>query len=413
MDEDKTKSSTHDHKTHHGHDEPKHNVSHIKHKHHRSSKSDKDSPALKFLMIFGILLIAITLFNLIQSASINSSIGKISAEAKEAQKPAKIELVVIKDPKCNDCFSIDSIISGVKKKNVEIKKEKEIDFKSNEAVKLIEKYNIEKIPTAIITGQIEKANLRNFETIDEALVFTDLTPVYVDPKTEEMVGLVSTIVLKDSDCEECTDLDQILNLLKEAGIKVVSEEVVELDSADGKELIKEYDIQIAPTLIISKELKDYESEIVQAWEQLGSIEDDGSYVTREMSPPYINITSKEIVGRVSVTYLQDRTCEDCYDPEAFHNRILQSMGLFIENKQSVDVASPKGKEMLKRYSILKLPTIILKGDMEKYPALVGAWRNVGSVEEDGSYIFRRVEVANQPFKDLSAPPEKPTAEATA
>ena len=33
--------------------------------------------------------------------------------------------------------------------------------------------------------------------------------------------------------------------------------------------------------------------------------------------------------------------------------------------------------------------------------LVRAWSSVGSAEKDGAYIFRMVEIAQQPYKDLA------------
>ncbi len=38
--------------------------------------------------------------------------------------------------------------------------------------------------------------------------------------------------------------------------------------------------------------------------------------------------------------------------------------------------------------------------MEAYPNLVEAWKQVGTVETDGTYVFRLVEFARQPYKDL-------------
>ena len=48
-----------------------------------------------------------------------------------------------------------------------------------------------------------------------------------------------------------------------------------------------------------------------------------------------------------------------------------------------------------------MPTIILTGDADKYPSMTGVWPTVGTVEDDGAYIFRKVEVLRQTYKDLT------------
>ena len=39
-----------------------------------------------------------------------------------------------------------------------------------------------------------------------------------------------------------------------------------------------------------------------------------------------------------------------------------------------------------------MPTIILSKEASAYPRLTAVWKDVGTVEEDGTYIFRKTEL---------------------
>ena len=64
------------------------------------------------------------------------------------------------------------------------------------------------------------------------------------------------------------------------------------------------------------------------------------------------------------------------------------------------MSSDEGVALLGKYGIKKVPTMILSGDMDSYPALTGIWSQVGTVK-DGVYVFQNVEVLQLPFKDLA------------
>ncbi len=366
---------------------------------HKKSKKSDNSLYTKIILVIGIALIILAVFNIFQGRSFGILVGQKVGEIKEAAKPAKIELIIINDPNCDDCFDVSSIVDSIKSANVDITKEENLDMDS--AKEIIDKYGIEKVPTVIISGEIDKIKINGLEEKEDVLVFTQLTPPYKNTKTNKIVGRVSATFIQDSSCNECTDLNFILDVLRQAGIKIVYENSLEYNSDSAKELIDEYAIEIAPTLILSKDLGDYNSEVLQSWSNIGSIESDGSYITRTINPPYIDLDTNELKGLVSITYLIDNSCSECYDAENFHKPVLQGMGVFLEKETKVDASSSEGKALIEKYGIEKLPTTILKGDIELYPALVGAWKEVGTVELDGAYVFRNVEIAQQPYKDLT------------
>ena len=65
------------------------------------------------------------------------------------------------------------------------------------------------------------------------------------------------------------------------------------------------------------------------------------------------------------------------------------------------MSSKEGKALIAEYGIEKVPTILIKGDAGAYPSLVKAWKSVGTVEQDGTYVFRKLEIIKKTYKDLA------------
>ena len=65
----------------------------------------------------------------------------------------------------------------------------------------------------------------------------------------------------------------------------------------------------------------------------------------------------------------------------------------------VDLSSDKGKELVQKYSIEKVPTVILSDEVRVYPSSTGLGQFF-SLEKDGSYVFRQLDVVGA-YKDLA------------
>jgi len=158
-----------------------------------------------------------------------------------------------------------------------------------------------------------------------------------------------------------------------------------------------------PSLIISSDLSAYE-DITKNWQQLGTVEKDGSYIIRVVSPPYLDLSNNKIVGFVEVTYLSDKSCVDCYDVE-IHRQILSNprgINIKISSEKKLDISDDEGKELVEKYSITKVPTILLSSDFSVYP-FANSLGNFFTVEDDGSYVFRNLEAIDKEivYRDLS------------
>ena len=346
-----------------------------------------------------VLLGVILLVNTILTFNLSKNLKKSSEAIQQKLNPAKIELTLIKNSKCNDCFDISTIVSHIKNAYVNITKETMHEFNSKEGKEIINKYRIKRIPTVVITGEIDNVNIQGLEKKENALILTRLEPPYTNALSGEIEGKVTLYYLTDSSCSICNDLKPLVNQIKSAGVKILDERLVVTSSDEGQDLIRKYKIDFVPTIILSKDASVYPI-IKQEWPQVGSIEDDGSYVLRLVYPPFVYLTTNKLRGIVNITYLTDRSCSECYDVN-LHRQILvnpQGFAIRLIKEERFDISEDKGKELIAKYNITQVPTIILSDEINAYPSKQ-ALRQFFSIEEDGFYVFRRTEAVGT-YKDL-------------
>lgn len=336
-------------------------------------------------MISIAILLVVSIINVaFVSMSANTLRNKVK-DIKEANKPAEIEIFVIKTD-CINCFDISPVVDSVKSKNVKILKEESLSKGSE----FIQKYNIKKLPSIVILGKIDKLNLNGFEKVDNALVFKDVKAPYLDIGSNEVKGKVEVIKILDSSCDKCADMSLVIDNLKDEGVFISSLKNVEYNSAEGNDLIDNFGIKKVPALLISEEIDYYET-IKQGLSQLNSVKKNKFYSMPSIIPPYRDLTSNKIEGLVDLIMLKDNTCTSCYDVQV-NKQILLRFGMEINSEKLEDINSAKGKEIISRYNIKKVPIIILSPEAGVYDSFVKAWQDVGTKETDGWFVMRKPEV---------------------
>ncbi len=88
-------------------------------------------------------------------------------------------------------------------------------------------------------------------------------------------------------------------------------------------------------------------------------------------------------GKIELIELSVRDCNQCVSFDLFKKQLHDLNKEFDFKKVYFD--SNEGRELVKEYSIESVPTIILKNVPKN---LFGNWRRVGSIEADGSLVFR-------------------------
>lgn len=194
----------------------------------------------------------------------------------------------------------------------------------------------------------------------------------------------TAIVIGLSDCKECSSPDSFLSELKTQGLVIGKQSTVDADSKAGKKLVEQYNITKLPTVLLRKTTTSVQSSLAQ----FGETASDGTFVLRDVVPPYRDVTTSTVKGRFGVILLTDTTCKECYDA-ALHKTPLAHLGMIPADEKTIDIADAEGKQLIEKYHIETVPTLIMQGDLGEYKSLNQVWDQVGTTESDGAYVFRK------------------------
>ncbi|MBI5389657.1 hypothetical protein HZB01_04745 [Candidatus Woesearchaeota archaeon] len=350
-----------------------------------------------FIMGGVLLLAAILLVNSFFVFTASSTLDKRIQQAKELAKPAKIELVVL-TTSCSTCFDINPTLAALKSENVEVTKEQSIPGDSDDAKALIEQYALTRIPAIIVRGEISKIAPENFAQRDNALIFAASSPPFVDAVTGSLKGEVSAIVINDVRCRQCSDMRRVVQSVIQNGVAITDQKLLDASDEEAVEFIQKMEIKKLPALLLSDDIDLYP--IAANMRQSGLVAKDGYYLV-ESSAPYIEAETGNVRGLVQLLMVTDSSCSTCYDVTT-HKGILARLGIAIDEEKTIDLVSSKGKELQQTYNLTLVPTIILQGDLAAYPTFDTIWKEVGTKESDGSYVFRKVNALGESivYKDL-------------
>ncbi len=218
-------------------------------------------------------------------------------------------------------------------------------------------------------------------TADSQSGFADVTVTFIDK----------------ADCEECVSLLPFETYFRENGLSDDQMKLVEADSLHGRWLRHKYELTKVPTLLISGPVNDFEF-MRGIIDSLGEFRKDAFVVTR-VQPPYFDLAKKEIRGKFEVIYLDDESCSECYDV-FLHEQVFERLGMKTDQVRKVDISEAEGQELIEKYFITEVPTILLRGEVNLYDGFVQTWRDAGSEEADGTYVLRAGVASMGTYKTL-------------
>lgn len=267
----------------------------------------------------------------------------------------------------------------------------------------MEKTNKEKFGLSLNFWLLAVTTLVTLFSLAANFVFAGRTSLVLNKKIAEAEEAarpaeINLIVLKDSSCNDCVSLEPLINSIKQANVKITEEKIIEAANPESKELISKYQIAKLPGLIVGGEIEK-EQALKELWSKLGEIK-EGVFILRQLGAPYVLAGTGEVKGRISLVMLMDKSCQNCYDVTV-HESILRTYGLSTAEQKVVEARLGDGPKLIKQYKIELLPTIILSGDLDAYPALKSVWPSVGTVEKDGTYVFRAGVKNMGVYKDLT------------
>lgn len=190
-----------------------------------------------------------------------------------------------------------------------------------------------------------------------------------------------------ADCEECFNLSVAFEFLgQQPGMQIV--EVRNYTRAESAELAAKYNISRLPALILTGEI---ENRTIPSFESSGD-----ALVFAQAPPPYYDVAEKRVKGIVSVVQLQS-DCEECFNASLLVDQ-LRSAGVTLSEVRVVRADTGEGNDLVSKYAIEKLPTLIFNKDALEYDVVSQVWPTVGSIESDGSLVLRMV---NPPYVNVS------------
>jgi hypothetical protein len=354
------------------------------------------------LFIYGgmAVLLAVMAFNALTIPQILKDFTVKVKEAKQRTALPEIELTIISSS-CKECSSVSGIVSSVKALDINIVKETVLESGSDAAKALIKEYKIKRLPAVVLKGETSKLELQEFRQQNNALLFDSVQAPYEEASSGKIIGRVSAIIVEDKSCSVCRDFTLLLENFKQSQVFIAEEKIIDYKTREGQSIVSQNNISKIPALLLSDDADAY-PEILQGLRQLGLTPKNGFYVI-ESSAPYIEPNTGKLRGVVDVTYLKDETCLECYDV-MMHKQILERLGIALGKEETIEASSSRGQELIQKYKIDKVPTIILQGDFEVYTQVEGLWlQQLGTKEEDGSYVFRELTALGKDtkFKELN------------
>ena len=347
-----------------------------------------------------LLLTFFVLFNLFLTFNMSQTLSERLRLEKLASVPPAFEMVVLKDDSCFDCFNVTPVVDQINSMKVNVTSFKSVPYNQEEGSALVTKYSVKHVPSVLLIGAPEKFTLTGFERVDDALVLKEVRPIYIEAATGKQRGRVNITIITAAACKDCFDVVPLVKQLK-ALVALRGETRLDVSSVAAKKLIKEYNITTVPALILSKDAGEYKA-ITDEWPKVGTIESDGVFVVRKIPPPYVEVATGSVKGMVSVTYLEDASCKECYNV-TLHRGVLAQVGIAPEKESTVDVSSVAGKALVSKYHIEAVPTIIISSDAKEFEIFTSVWLQVGSEEDDGSYVFRNIDaIGGIAYKNMTS-----------
>ncbi len=335
-----------------------------------------------FSIIFLLLLVSAFSFIGYNAYLLFSNSGQ-ATQQNTASLP--LTALLLKPVDCQECFSLEEAASRLLQGGFET-----VSFETGTGKELVEKYSISKLPALIVFDQskiLGSQASQLFASKKDALILESPAPPFFDVSNKQVKGKVNGVAISPVNCATCTKASDLVQELKTIGVYIESTNLQEGTSGAG-EFIKKYNLTFLPAFIFSPDLLEYD-QFKEAWQVLGSIEKDGFLVMRQTLPPFKNISTGVIEGLVSVTYLEDASCAQCYNV-SIHKNILKNFNVFVANEEFVDVASLEGQAIVEKYNVSKVPTMLLSREASAYFPLEKAWLTAGSIEEDETHVFRQL-----------------------
>lgn len=208
----------------------------------------------------------------------------VFVDPANGEKRGLLSAVLLAAPKeCRTCPDPSLMLTQLEAAGLAVADKKTAAFASAEGKSLIEKFRISSLPTVALMGDVKLYGVlasTPYGTIekDNAFVLRLTNPPYFDVAKNKISGQVSVVYVTDKSCTACYDVRGHKQILEQGyGVALAGERTVDISSALGRRLAKQYSLTTVPTILLSPEAADY-NRLKAVWSQVGEVATDGWYV---------------------------------------------------------------------------------------------------------------------------------------
>lgn len=214
-----------------------------------------------------------------------------------------LNITLLTTPDCPTCFDLQPLRDYLVQNGVEESQISETAFDSRQGSKLVKKYDIDQVPTAVMVGPYGNyefmAGLVDSiaEVRDNALVITKLQPPYLDLAENKVRGEFELVYITDASCAECYDVSLHESVLARMAMTPATSATIDISSDEGKAFVETYVLTTVPTILLRGDLEPFD-QLQEIWSLVGTKEQDGTYVLRQgvaSMGTYKQLPSGEIV----------------------------------------------------------------------------------------------------------------------
>lgn len=230
----------------------------------------------------------------------------------------------------------------------------------------------------------------------QASAFKDTVQSKINALVEESKPAKIDLISINPECDGCSSAKSTLSELEGINtIKINSSIELNPDSAEAKALVQRYAIKSLPAIIATGEIAKASAIKSKFPSQARDVAD--AIVFDSPSPPYVDTATGNIKGNVQAIVIDKSNCAECQNLSSLITQ-LEKGGVHFSNIQEYSDTMFQAKEIINKYSITRLPVLILSNDLDAYDSITSIWPQIGTKEADSSFVFRQ---ARPPYYDLA------------
>src|SRR3989344_5677598 len=198
----------------------------------------------------------------------------------------------------------------------------------------------------IVIAALLLFNLASLNKIDSFLTSNTI-------KEDQQISVKLTVL--SAECEDCFDIQGTINTIQQSGI--IFTEETRLNLKDSLDMARKYSLEKLPNIIIEGDIENINLDYLK---KIGDI-----LTLKDASAPYFDVAEQTVKGLIKTTIIQDNACKNCSDMQLIVGQ-LKEIGIKIVQEENFDYKSKDGKEIIKKYSLNIVPTLILSKEFGLY-----------------------------------------------